>query len=762
MKLKKVRQMFAFTLALAMVTPNMVYASPVQTVIEVLEDGTQLLKDGTKILPDGTHVDANGNQIIDEVPEQEAPIQPEVDVPQTDGNVTAPEGNGGTQTPDENGGETEIPDEGTGDVEKPDENDGETEKPDGNEGGNTENPDGNTDNNNGEDTEKPDGNGDNNTENPDGNGDNNTETPDDNTENPDNNEGGNTETPDSDGGTQAPEQTPEQPETPAPEQPETPQEEPAKPNVSRPRPVIKPQMQEVKDFRFFQIGKNYCFAKEDIEILEEKADTARVIGKLAKDGMAFVIKDCKDGWIFIESGDSRGFVKSEKLAMSGEAGTIVEALKKQAQEQTDKENEEIKAKITEEVTSDSVKEKGESDEDFKKRVDAKIEELFNAQKKPLINWETLRVQAETLIQASENKNVAFSRATTKNIVIAKSFALVDATALNVREGKGTDSRIVGLLPSNALMYVMADADQEWVYIESGDVRGFVHSDYVKTGTEVDEEVATTGEDNFPKVEEYISYKDNASVYYTTNSIKGGKRNTINSAKRQEIVDYASQYIGNPYVWGGTDPVNGADCSGFVQSIYRDYGFSLPRVAEDQAYYGTQIPVEEALPGDLIFYMNSSGYIYHVAMYAGDGYTVEAMNSDNGICNGTVGAEACWATRIIEDDVVYNEEAYQIANTGDYGDYLGQFKLTYYCACPICCGEFANGITATGTTATEGRTIAVDPSVIPYGTQVIINGNVYTAEDCGGAIKGNRIDVYMNSHEAALSQGVGYADVFLKK
>ena len=67
----------------------------------------------------------------------------------------------------------------------------------------------------------------------------------------------------------------------------------------------------------------------------------------------------------------------------------------------------------------------------------------------------------------------------------------------------------------------------------------------------------------------------------------------------------------------------------------------------------------------------------------------------------------------------------------YGENLGEFRLTYYCSCEICC-DVETGITATGTPVIEGRTIAVDPSVIPYGTQVIINGHIFTAEDCGGA------------------------------
>ena len=93
------------------------------------------------------------------------------------------------------------------------------------------------------------------------------------------------------------------------------------------------------------------------------------------------------------------------------------------------------------------------------------------------------------------------------------------------------------------------------------------------------------------------------------------------------------------------------------------------------------------------------------------------------------------------------------------NYLGEFKLTAYCACVNCCGK-SDGITATGTIATQGRTIAVDPTVIPYGSKVMINGHTYVAEDCGGAIKENRIDLFFDSHEDALNFGVQYYDVYL--
>lgn len=93
--------------------------------------------------------------------------------------------------------------------------------------------------------------------------------------------------------------------------------------------------------------------------------------------------------------------------------------------------------------------------------------------------------------------------------------------------------------------------------------------------------------------------------------------------------------------------------------------------------------------------------------------------------------------------------------------LGTFKLTAYCACSQCCGK-CDGITASGTKAKAGRTIAVDPSLFPYGTELIIDGHTYVAEDCGGVIKGNRIDIYFDTHQEALNFGVQYKEVFVKK
>ena len=129
----------------------------------------------------------------------------------------------------------------------------------------------------------------------------------------------------------------------------------------------------------------------------------------------------------------------------------------------------------------------------------------------------------------------------------------------------------------------------------------------KTGKRTDTEEETTEETNM----ESESEEDTVS------------EDTI----RQEIIDFALQFEGNPYVYGGTSLTNGADCSGFVMAVFAEFGYSLPRVAADQYYQSTQKTVENLKPGDLIFYGNG---ISHVALYIGDGKIIHASTSTTGI------------------------------------------------------------------------------------------------------------------------------------
>ena len=99
------------------------------------------------------------------------------------------------------------------------------------------------------------------------------------------------------------------------------------------------------------------------------------------------------------------------------------------------------------------------------------------------------------------------------------------------------------------------------------------------------------------------------------------------ANRQAVADFAVQFVGNPYVWGGTSLTNGADCSGFVMSVFANFGYELPRVAAPQYSASQKRDLSQMEVGDLVFY--GSG-ISHVALYIGDGKVVHALNSNKGI------------------------------------------------------------------------------------------------------------------------------------
>lgn len=510
--------------------------------------------------------------------------------------------------------------------------------------------------------------------------------------------------------------------------------------ISKQQIVKVPEI--VEDFRFWTVTRKYAFAKKDITIREEMPETLddtekakmskkeiaeaekkaeekiRTVGKLSKNGLLYILKEEENGWCYVESGGARGFVKASEVLTGDDAKSLLEEYQTKAKEAAKKQNKEYKG------------------------------------------IEGTAKTAEVLVSPLSNKAYTYLRATVNQTVIKKQYALVNASVLNVREEQNTESKIVGKLKKGSLCYIIADADSEWIYIESGDVRGFVKKDYIDTGDKVTAKVEKAGEDSFETAEQLVKPEENKALYYTLTSVKSG---TPDGEIRSSIVEFASQFIGNPYVWGGTSLTEGADCSGFVQQIYKQYGYDLPRVSADQSQYGTKIAVEDAQPGDLIFYAKE-GKVYHVVMYAGDGKTIEAANEKQGIIQGKVYTkDAVWATRILNDNyTVAGAGISEVNATEDmYGENLGNFTITYYCSCEICCNK-TDGITATGTPVVEGQTIAVDPNVIPYGTQVIIGGHVFTAEDCGGAIKKNHIDVYVNSHEEALALGVTNADVYLVK
>lgn len=401
-------------------------------------------------------------------------------------------------------------------------------------------------------------------------------------------------------------------------------------------------------------------------------------------------------------------------------------------------------------------------------------------------------------QAAEAEKVTISRMPWLFHTVEKTYAIADVNSwLHVREGKGTNQKIVGILPKGSLCYILADADSDWVYVESGDVRGFVCARYLLRGEEAEKEVNRWQEESFPMAEMWVKPWNNKVYTYTYATT----RTLLSSDEaRGEVLQYAKKFLGNPYVWGGTSLTNGCDCSGFAQQIFANFGYTLPRTSRQQAKAGTRIPVQEAKPGDLLFYQRESGFIYHVMIYLGDGKVIHAGSEATGILISDFNYEKSteFAVRVIskemreskietgdvdngrkEGNSVDNQTtengnggkqkagAENVQNTsaenstaGDRlesasGKYLGNFKLTAYCNCAVCCGRWAGGPTASGKMPVQGRTIAT--GVLPFGTKLNIGGKIYTVEDRGTPY--GHIDIYMERHADAEEFGVRYADVY---
>lgn len=253
-------------------------------------------------------------------------------------------------------------------------------------------------------------------------------------------------------------------------------------------------------------------------------------------------------------------------------------------------------------------------------------------------------------------------------------ANVSGCNLNVRELPSIEAKLVGKMPENSACEVL-EMLEGWAHIKSGEVDGYVSLDYLLTGPEarlrakelvqtvvvvnvdslnvrVEPDTESAILTKVPKGEEleYLETLegwvkvdiDNEEAYvsaeYVTVDNKLKTAITMTELRygvgvsdvRVDLVEYAKQFLGNPYVWGGTSLTKGADCSGFVLSIYKKYGYKLPHYSGSQANCGTKIKFSEIQPGDLIFYNNDKGVIGHVAIYIGNEQIIHASSPKSGI------------------------------------------------------------------------------------------------------------------------------------
>lgn len=197
---------------------------------------------------------------------------------------------------------------------------------------------------------------------------------------------------------------------------------------------------------------------------------------------------------------------------------------------------------------------------------------------------------------------------------ASLMAVVNTDKLNVRSEPSTDSKIWTQI-SKLERYPVASQLDGWVQIE------------LDTGDSEESETAdkafiSTRENNVE-----VRYALAEAIKFSPLEEKANQQASL----RSRVVNYALQFVGNRYVWGGNDPHTGADCSGFVRYVLSNVaGVGLPRTSRDQAKVGRAVSSSEMRPGDLIFYTNKSGVVNHVAMYIGNGQIVHAASRKSGI------------------------------------------------------------------------------------------------------------------------------------
>ncbi len=246
--------------------------------------------------------------------------------------------------------------------------------------------------------------------------------------------------------------------------------------------------------------------------------------------------------------------------------------------------------------------------------------------------------------------------------------------LNIRAGASEDASLVGKLPRNCACEILEQTG-EWSHISSGKVNGYVKTEFLFTGSDARirgmdlvSTYAKVGTDALrvrqePNLDaaiytlvaqgeklEYVDTLDNGWVEVLLDDetvyVSGEYVEIVEeldtavtmsellygagvSDIRVSLCEYAKQFVGNRYVYGGSSLTKGIDCSGFTMRVYEKFGISLPHSSRAQANMGTKIKASEAKPGDLFFY-GGNGYINHVALYIGGGQVVHASSPKTGI------------------------------------------------------------------------------------------------------------------------------------
>ena len=410
-----------------------------------------------------------------------------------------------------------------------------------------------------------------------------------------------------------------------------------------------------------------CMVEEGyLNVRQEPNANATIIGKLYSHS-ACSIEEESDGWYLISSGGFKGYVKSDYI----ETGDYAKELAKDYFKE--------RAVITTEVLWIRKEPSTDADAVGAARKNERYE-ILN-QENGWIQIEEGYISAD-YVEVRDCLNEA--RLYNEKQALLKYYNRIGIsnadTYVNIRKEPSKTAEIIGKLPGDAGADILSEKDG-WYEIKSGAVSGWVNSEFILTGKDawaraVDKStlmaiVATDGDglnvrsgpgqeydawtsisnkERYPVLDQENGWvkidlgdtdeDGNETVAYVSSqyvTVREGLNEAvkfsvseIRNSLRQKIINYAVQFCGNPYVWGGTSLTKGCDCSGFTMQVLRNFGISLPHYSGDQAKMGSKVTTATMKPGDLLFYANKGGTINHVAMYIGNGQIVHAANRRSGI------------------------------------------------------------------------------------------------------------------------------------